>query len=147
MSDIIGALRLEFSVKVNGNKYSLQLGKKKKKSYIIPSDSFRNVTFFIILIMEEKVTEELNTFSTSWSKYTICQQRNLTRHKRNQVTRPPTEIKFDACILVYDRWGSVSWLIKLALLPDVPVMACKGQYMRKLMYLLSEFVWNSCYHH
>lgn len=40
-SDITDALTLDFSVKVNGSKYSLQL-KKKKKSYIIPPDSFGN---------------------------------------------------------------------------------------------------------
>lgn len=68
-SDIADALKLDFSVEVNGNKYSLQL-KKKRKSYIILPDSFGNDShnfhfFFIRLIMEEKAAEELHTFSTS----------------------------------------------------------------------------------
>lgn len=35
LSDTVDALRLEFSVEVNGNKYSLQLKKKREKKAIL----------------------------------------------------------------------------------------------------------------
>lgn len=85
-SDTADALKLDFSGEVNGNKYSLQL---KKKRYIILPDSLGNDShdffffFFNRLIMEEKVAEELNTVFKSWSKYAISHQEHLTKHNQN----------------------------------------------------------------
>lgn len=66
-SDIADALTLDFSVKVNGSKYSLQLKKKRKATLFLQIHlEMTAITFFFIrLIMEEKVAEELNTYSTS----------------------------------------------------------------------------------